>query len=252
MLPKNDPLQQQQEFATIDKKKHEQEKQASPITTNTNEPSVTNVNNNTADCSKQIRNGDVNEELVEEDEEEGEALLHSLQREEVTLNNVKCMEETSAITSSQNSDDEESSLIMAGFERPFSAPLAPLDNELMERLKREHDAKRKSKGAKKIEKKPSLLARANRMSDGDGGGDSLAMFVENERMNTHAGYVRPSVHRTGKAKKKATRDLIGSCECITAERRWSDSAAADSASVTQTNERYVKLTHVLIHVTVNA
>ncbi|KAL9888568.1 anoctamin 1 isoform 2-T2 [Glossina fuscipes fuscipes] len=239
MLPKNDPLQQQQEFSTIDKEKHEQGKQASPITTKANEPSVTNVNNNTADCSKQIRNGDVNEELVEEDKNEEETLLQSLQRG-ITLNDVKFTEEISVITSSQNSDDEESSLIMAGFERPFSAPLAPLDNELMERLRREHDAKRRSKERKKIEKKPSLLARANRLSGGDGTGDSVAMFVENERMNTHAGYVRPSVHRTGRAEKKATRDLIGSCECITAERRWSDSAAADSASVTQTNLSLIK------------
>uniref|UniRef100_A0A1A9X1M3 Anoctamin n=1 Tax=Glossina brevipalpis TaxID=37001 RepID=A0A1A9X1M3_9MUSC len=240
MLPKNDRLQEEhQEFITTDKEKHEQEKQASPIATNISESSVTNVNNNTADCSKQTRNGDVNEELAKKDEKgETEALLLSL-RGEITLNDVKQVTaETSIVTSSHNSDDEESSLIMTGFERPFTAPLAPIDNELIIRLK--HDAKPDTKRDKSKERKPSLLARANRMSGGGGAGDSLAIFVENERLNTTAVYVRPSVHQTGKAKKRATRDLIGSCECITAERRWSDSAACDSAFVTQTNESLVK------------
>ncbi|XP_005184747.1 anoctamin-1 isoform X2 [Musca domestica] len=54
------------------------------------------------------------------------------------------IDEPQPIPETTEDDDEESTLIATSFERPFSTPLAPFDMELMDRLKKEQEAKRQS------------------------------------------------------------------------------------------------------------
>ena len=80
-------------------------------------------------------------------------------------------------------EDEESQLIESEFERPYTAPLAPIDMDLVERLRREHEQKRHSSSAGKKRERRSSWARKS----ADSSKFAVTMFMERERLQGDAG-----------------------------------------------------------------
>ncbi|XP_065355056.1 anoctamin-1 isoform X1 [Calliphora vicina] len=113
--------------------------------------------------------------------------------EEEEINNLLAKVPASSSTEQQNiqstsanemEEDEESSLMETTFERPYTATLAPLDMELIERLNRERESKRRSSSS-------AGKRRDNRSSWARQSVDSTkivaTMLMERERLNSDAG-----------------------------------------------------------------
>ncbi|XP_023303991.2 anoctamin-1 isoform X3 [Lucilia cuprina] len=126
-----------------------------------NEPSAIvnkNVNKSTA--------------VEEHEEEEMQKLL-----EEEPAKTTENLDQN--LNDNQGEEDEESTT----FEPPYTAPLAPLDMELIERLNREREAKRHSSSAGRRRDSRSPWTRKSV----DSTKTVAAMFMEGERLNLDAG-----------------------------------------------------------------
>lgn len=96
----------------------------------------------------------------------------------------------SVTSSNQDEEEEDSALIETAFERPYSAPLAPLDVELMERLNKERELKRRSSSASKRRENRSSWARKSV----DSTKIAATMFMEREQSNTERGRCAPQLN----------------------------------------------------------
>lgn len=113
---------------------------------------------------------------ADEDEEEKQTLLAQLSAA-TTANEDNSEQQKTA------EEDEESTLIESEFERPYTAPLAPIDMDLIERLRREHETKRVSSSAGKRRESRSSWARKS----ADSSQFAVTMFMERERSQADAG-----------------------------------------------------------------